>query len=664
MNQNITSIDRPRQAPSVRRVWLFFAALFVAVYFASLFSPPLLDDVDATHAQAAQHMALTGNLITSKVNGIRYIEKPPLPYWVIAGMYRIFGQNTFATHLPNALAILGLMWLAWLWSRRAWGDRAGFYAGLGVLTSVGCFLFTRFIIPEAILALLLLFALYALIVSLEDDRPRFIYWAWACVALAMLTKGLIAPVFFFGAAIPYLLLTGQWRRWKALRPVSGSLLFLLIAAPWHILCGIANPDQGHPVGNHPTIGNVHGFFYFYFINEHVLRFFGLRYPHDYNKMPGILYWLAHLVWIFPWSLFLPAAAAVAWKTRRGWLRHLRHDAGDTVGFYLDHALREDVASYVRRVKFRARTTWLLSLFTAWTLLFFSISTNQEYYTFPVWTPLIMLIAATVADIEQQRGANGKPTLSAAWLTGPMAVFAAIGVLSAIVLGWGLWTSRNLPYVSDIGLLLAHRGVADYTLSMSHLFDLTGESFAALRLPASLAAIALLVGPVTGWLLRLKGKHLASTVSVALTMAVFLIAAHIAFARFEPMLSSKPMADTIMAKGSPGDTLIIYGDQSSGSSVIFYTNDFFHRRPALLVLPRCGQHGEGSTLLWGSCYPDAPDIFLNDAKLRAIWGTGNRKWIFAEDPDRAKVEHALAATGHLYPVQTLADKTLWTDRPLP
>ena len=101
------TLDRPRHAPSTRTVWLLFAAIFIAVYFASLFSPPLLDDVDAAHAQAAQDMAETGDLITSKIDGIRYIEKPPLPYWMVAGMYKIFGQNTFATHLPNALAMLG-----------------------------------------------------------------------------------------------------------------------------------------------------------------------------------------------------------------------------------------------------------------------------------------------------------------------------------------------------------------------------------------------------------------------------------------------------------------------------------------------------------------------------------------------------------------------------
>ena len=663
MTTDTHSYHRPQQAPSTLAVWLLLAAIFAAVQFASLFSPPLLDDADAGHAQIAQHMAESGNLITPMLNGIRHIEKPPLPFWLVAGSYKIFGQNTFATHLPNSLAMLGLTWLAWLWARRAWGERAGLYAGLGVLTSVGPFLFTRFIIPEAELSFFLLIALYALISGLEDDRPLRLYWMWACVALALLTKGLIAPVFFFGAAIPYLLLTGQWRRWRRLKPFSGFLLFLAIAAPWHILCGLANPDQGHPLGNHPSIGNVHGFFYFYFVNEHVLRFLGLRYPHDYNKMPASLYWLAHLVWLFPWSLFLPALVAVAWKTRRSWLKHLRHDAGQTVDFYLDHAMREDVATHVLRVKFHVRTIWLLSLFSTWTLLFFSISTNQEYYTFPVWPPLFILIAGVVAGIENDRASEGsKPLLSTAWLTGAQAAFAVVGVLSAIALGWGLWVSRKLPYVPDIGTLLAHRGVGDYTLSMSHLFDLTGESFAALRLPAALAGAALLIGPATGWVLRLKRKHLAATISVGLTFTVFLIAAHIAFARFEPMLSSKQMADTIMAKGTPSDTFIIYGEESSGSSVIFYTHNYFHWRPALLVLPRCGRHGEGAQLLWGSCYPDAPDIFLSDARLQAIWGTGERKWIFAEDLDRGKVEHALA--GRLIPVQTLADKTLWTDRPLP
>jgi len=653
----------------VLATWLLFAAIFGAVQIGSLFNPPLLDDVDAAHAQAAQGIAETGDWVTSKINGIRYIEKPPLPYWLSAGLYRVFGENVFATHLPNALAMLGLTWLSWLWARRAWGPRAGLYAGLGVLTSIGPFLFTRFIIPEAQLSFFLLAALYCLITGLESNRPLRFYTMWAALALATLTKGLIAPVFFVGAAVPYLILTGQWRRWRALKPLTGPLLFLLIAAPWHILCGLANPDQGHPIGNHPTIGNVHGFFYFYFVNEHYLRFFGARYTHDYNKLPFAAYWLLHLVWLFPWSLFLPALVVVAWRTRRSWLQYLRPDAGQTVDFYLDNAAREDVGSYVLKLKFRVRTIWLLSLFSAFSLIFFSISTNQEYYTFPVWPPIFILIAGVLSGIEEKRGLDGtpdsgrnsfKPLLSTAWLTGAQAVFAGVGLVAAAALAWGLWDSRHLPYVADIGTLLAHRAVGDYTLSMSHFFDLTGPSFAALRLPSIMAAVTLLIGPAVGWLLRLKGRHIAATISVALTSAVFLIAAHIAFARFEPMLSSAQMADTILQKGAATDSFIIFGDQDDASSVIFYTHKLL-AKPTFLVLPRCGQHGEGSTLLWGSCYPDAPNIYLSEDQLSKVWGTGDRKWLFAQDKNQQKAENLLA--GRLYQVQNVADKALWTDRPL-
>jgi 4-amino-4-deoxy-L-arabinose transferase-like glycosyltransferase len=666
MTSQTNTLDRSQKNPSTVAIWALLIAIFAAVLLASLSTPPLLDDVDASHAQAAQHMAESGDWVTMKVNGIRYLEKPPLPYWLDAAFYRVFGQNAFATHLPNALAMLGCALLAWLWAGRAWGRRAGFYAALGVLTSIGPFLFTRFAIPEALLSFLLLLALYCLLSGFESIRPLRFYGMWMALALAVLTKGLIAPIFFAAAAIPLLLVSGQWRRWRELRPVTGLLLFLAIAAPWHILAGLANPDQGHPIGNHPTVGNVHGFWYFYFINEHLFRFTGARFPHDFNKLPFVWYWLLHLVWLFPWSLFLPALIAVAWKTRRYWMQHLRREGGQTLDFYLDNAERENAAAYVLRLKFRVRTTWLLSLFAGAILLFFSLSTNQEYYTFPAWPPLIILIAGVLAGVEEHRVPSGnppgsKPLLSTAWLTGAQGVFAVIGVLSAAALGWGLWESRNLPFVDDIGTLLAHRGVGDYTLSMSHIFDLTGPSFAALRLPAALAAVVLLVGPAVGWLLRLKGKHMAATVSVALTSAVFLIAAHIAFARFAPMLSSKQLADAIVQKGSPADSFIIFGDQSDASSVVFYAHSFFQGKPALLVGERCSPHGEGSSLLWGSCYPDAPKIFLSEDQLSMTWGTGERKWLFAQDVNQSKAEQLLA--GRLYPVQSIADKALWTDRPL-
>jgi 4-amino-4-deoxy-L-arabinose transferase-like glycosyltransferase len=652
---------RPQQGLSPVTAWILLAVIFCAVQVGALFTPPLLDDVDASHAQAAQHMAETGDLVTLYVNGVRYLEKPPLPYWLAAGLYKVFGDNVFATHVPNGLAVLGCAWLAWLWAGRAWGRRAGYYAALGMLTAIGPFLFTRFSIPEALLSFLLLLALWSFLTGFESRRPARFYAMWAALALATLTKGLIAPVFFVAAAVPFLALSGLWRRWRELKPFTGLLLFVAIAAPWHVLAGLANPDQGHPMGNHPTPGNVHGFWYFYFLNEHVFRFLGTRWPRDYNRMPVLWYWLAHLVWLFPWSLFLPALLMVAWRTRRQWMAHLRPDAGQTVDFYLDYAAREDVASYVARLKFRVRTAWLLALFSGFVLLFFSISTNQEYYTFPAWPALLILIAGVVAGTEERRGSDeGKPLLGTAWLNGAQAVFAVLGVAAAAALGWGLWESRKLPFVPDIGTLLAHRDVGGYTLSMSHFFDLTGPSFAALRLPAGLAMVTLLVGPAVSWGLRLRKKPVAATTALAVTAAVFLVAAPIAFARFEPMLSSKQVADTILTKGHPADLFVIYGDQSDASSVVFYTHHFLNKT-AFVVMQPCSPHGEGSSLLWGSCWPDAPKIFLSEDQLATMWGTGERKWLFAQDTNQSKVEQLLA--GRLYPVQSIADKALWTDRPL-
>jgi 4-amino-4-deoxy-L-arabinose transferase-like glycosyltransferase len=634
----------PARFLSTRRAWTILLLIWFAVYFAALFSPPLLDDADAAHANAAQHMALSGDWVTLKINGIRYLEKAPLLYWLTAIDDHLFGYNVFSAHFPMALGVLATAMLGWHWTRRAFNERAAFYAALALLTGVGVFLFTRIDIPEALLTFFIGLALYCFLLGLEDRRPALFYVSWASLAIATLAKGLIAPVFFFAAALPWLVVTGEWRRWREMRIVTGLLLFLGVAAPWHILAGLRNPDQGNPVGNHPTFGHVHGFFYFYFINEHVLRFLGKRYPVDYNKQPGWVYWVGQIAWLLPWSLYLPLVLRRAWRTRARWISNLRLE-GDAE-------------------RFRSRTIWLLSLYAGFMLVFFSISTNQEYYTFPAYLPLLMLTGGVLASFElrAERIDEAAREGTDGWLIGAHLLFAVVGVLSAAALSYGLWTSRHLPFVPDIGTLLAHRGVGNYSLSMSHLFDLTGPSFAALRLPAIIAAVVLLIGPTLALQLRRRQRHFEATLSVAFTIAIFLIAAHIAFVRFAPMLSSEPMAATINriagypASESPTDpaalraTLIIYGDQSDGASVLFYT-----RRQALLV------HGRSSTMFWGSMWPDAPHVFIDDTKLASIWGTGNRKFLFAQAERRDQVEAVLGK--RLIPIQELADKTLYTDRPL-
>ncbi|MGD0369291.1 MAG: glycosyltransferase family 39 protein, partial [Acidobacteriaceae bacterium] len=226
--QPVTQPSQPSLCSTPARAWTPLLLVFIAVYFAALFSPALLDDADATHAQAAQHIATSGDWVTLYVNGIRYLEKPPLPYWMVAVDYHLFGYNVFATHLPMVLALLGCAFIAWLWARRAWGDRAAFYAALSMLTSVGVFLFTRTLIPESILTFFLLLALYSFLTGMEDRKPARFFIAYAALALALLAKGLIAPVFFVAAVVPYLILTGEWRRWRHFHLFTGLLLFLAI----------------------------------------------------------------------------------------------------------------------------------------------------------------------------------------------------------------------------------------------------------------------------------------------------------------------------------------------------------------------------------------------------------------------------------------------------
>jgi len=599
-------------------------AVWVIVFALSLFSPSLLDDADATHANAARTMLLSGDWVTLRVDGIRYLEKPPLPYWLVAISFELFGFNTFAAHLPLALAVLSLAWLTWTWSARAYGLRTAFYAALALETSAGVFLFTRIFIPEAILTFLLVSSLFAFLLAVEKNRAGYFYLSYGMLALAVLTKGLIAPVFFAAGLLPYLFLSGDWHRWKDFRLASGALLFLLIAAPWHVLAGLRNLGEGHP-GPIPSPGNVHGFFWFYFVNEHVLRFLGRRYPHDYNKLPAVLYWILHPVWLFPWSLWLPTAV-------RGTLAQRRHVASQPLGF-----------------TFAKKTTLVLNSYAAFILLFFSLSTNQEYYTFPAYAPLLMLFAAALAQIESRREFRR-------WVLAGHVAFILIGLSIAGVLGYELWLSRRLPFVEDIGSMLAHRGVGDYTLSMSHFFDLTAQSFAALRLPAMLAAIAFALGPILAWILRLRRRDLSAFIAVALTSSFFLVGAHIALARFEPLLSSRALADSFNRYAAPNAAdasaqLMLYGDQAYGSSVIFYTG-----RQALLV------NGRSSSLLWGANWSDAPRVFLSDTELKSEWGSGKRKFLFVPQELRAEADAALA--GRTYVVAEISGKALYTDRPLP
>lgn len=555
--------------------------LLAIVYLGSAFAPALQDDVDSTHAEAAREMLVRGDFVTLHVNGVRYLEKAPLLYWLVAGAYRIAGVNEFATRLPTCLAMFLLAWLAMAWGGRAWGARAGRYAGLFTASTVGFYLFTRVMIPEALLSLLIGASFYFFATALETPKQS---WRWyggyAALALAVLTKGLVGAAFVGITAAAYLGITGEWRRWREFRLATGLLLFFAIAAPWHIMAGLRNPR----------------FFWFYFINEHLLRFLGKRYPADYNKVPASLYWSLHLVWLFPWSMYLPLVVRNILQRRK---------PGGT--------RREAPA-----LTFAERSRLLCWLWAGVVLTFFAFSTSQEYYTFPAYQPLVLLLASAVAGEESQGGSR--------WLNWTSAATAILSMAAGAVLVLGLWVSRRVPYAPDISAVLAKHDLSTDTLSMSHILDLTGDSFAALRLPALLAAIALLSGPAIAWGMRRKGRHQAATWVTTLTMAVFFMAAQVALKRFDPVLSSKVLAKSIESRATSADAIAIYGDQAFGSSLLFYL-----RRPIFLV------NGRTTSMWFGSSYPDAPRIFWNDDDLLAHWRSSERIFLFVPEHHRERVE---------------------------
>jgi hypothetical protein len=291
--------------------------------------------------------------------------------------------------------------------------------------------------------------------------------------------------------------------------------------------------------------------------------------------------------------------------------------------------------------FRSRTELICLAWAGVTLVFFSFSTNQEYYTFPAYLPILLLIAERLAD-EEEWG-------SRSWLLWSSGVLAVICIAISIVLATGLWNSRHLPFVPDIGTVLAKPDLQAETLSMGHMLDLTGESFAALRLPAVLAAIVLLIGPALAFWLRRRGAHFAATWTTAATMAVFLIAAHIALVRFDPFLGSRTMARQIAPELRPTDHVMIYGDQSFGSSLLFYL-----RRPIELV------NGNTTSMWWGSTYLDAPHIFLDDQDLHRVWNSPQRVFLFVPQHERPKVEALLP--GSLHVASEASGKVIFTNHP--
>jgi 4-amino-4-deoxy-L-arabinose transferase-like glycosyltransferase len=350
--------------------WTLFLA-FAAILIGLLRTRTLVPPDEGRYAEMAREMFASGDWITTRLNGIKYFEKPPLQTWMNALTFELFGLGDWQARLWTGLCGLLGVGLTGYAGKRVFGERIGFYAALVLASSLYWVLCSQINSVDMSLSAMMTVALCALLVAQRDDatpseRRNWMLVCWAGMALSVLAKGLIGLVLPGGVLVLYTLFARDWKIWTRLHLVKGLLLFLLIAAPWFVLVGLKNPEQPH----------------FFFIHEHFDRF--LRKEHHREAA-----W-----WIF---FALLAAGSVPW-------------VGVLVQSLMLGARREQPAaqsaSPAPPQRFRPRL--LLLVWVAFIILFFTKSNSKlPGYIVPVF-PAVALLVANYLDV----GTRGSRMLTA------------------------------------------------------------------------------------------------------------------------------------------------------------------------------------------------------------------------------------------------------------
>jgi len=617
---------------SLRSIAILILAWLI-LQIGGLFTPGLLDDVDSVYIEIAREMMQRHDYVTPYIDGIRFFDKPPLMYWMAAGSMHLFGIHDWAARIPLALAVLALLLAVYALGIRLFStispkenpDRGGFYAALALATSIGPYLYTRFYIPDILLALWMTLAVHLFLIALdrinEAEQTRVphplqshrIGWgiratreplsskavrnspllpclAFAAVmALNVLTKGLIGLVFPIGFVLLYLAITKQLHLLLKLHLLASTAVFLIIAAPWHILAALRTPPIALPPGlDLPTTG---GWAWFYLYNEHIARFLSKRIPHDYGLTPVWLFWLYLVLWIMPWAIFLPTAVIEQFQTLR-------------------NVAREHKAA--------------LSLLL-WALLvlgFFTLSNRQEYYSLPALPALALMIGCILAKADDAH-AIAAPARSL--LNWHIYTLVPLTTVVALLCGYFALTAHTPAPGTDIVSLLTMAGSTEaYNLSLSHITDLTGAAMGFFRGPLAATALGMLGIGLGSYLLRRRKQPYAANLTLAAAMTLTLLAAHEGLARFYPILGSKGLALAIdeAQKATPrqDDLILIDGELTAGSTLIFYTGQQVH-----LI------NGRVNGLWYGSFWPDSPSIFETEDSLRLLWAGPRRIFLFTYNP---------------------------------
>ncbi|MBC3861668.1 glycosyltransferase family 39 protein [Undibacterium jejuense] len=277
--------------------WLVWV---VAIYFVGfrLGGYAVLDNNEGLYAEISREMLHSGDWaqwIIPHLNGLSYMEKPPLLYWLTAMFFGMFGEAEWVVRLVPALSCLGCVGLILWFARQVNRETAGKFAAIVFVSALGVTAMARTLMFDMLLTVFLTGAVMHAYLYLESRQQSLLYRTMALLAFALLAKGFVSLILFSAIIGSYILISsssigdffqrlGLWFNWR------GLLVFFVISAPWHIAAMMTEPI----------------FAWFYFINEHILRFLGKREPHDYYAGAWWYYIPRVLIFLFPWSLLLPS----------------------------------------------------------------------------------------------------------------------------------------------------------------------------------------------------------------------------------------------------------------------------------------------------------------------------------------------------------------------
>jgi len=353
----MATTDHPEPTATWRRDFALLALALGLFFGLALGARSLWGPDEGRYVEISREMVVTGDYVTPRLNGVKYFEKPPLVYWLEAGAIRLFGLSEWALRLVPALFAIAGCLAVYAAGRRLFGRRAGLLAA-GVLATMPLYyILGNAITLDMAVSVLLTLALLAFLVAVEEpegsNQRRNLFWAfYIALALATLTKGLIGIVIPGMILFVWMALLNEWRLLARLRLISGTVLFLLVAVPWHVLVARANPE----------------FLRFYFIHEHFLRY--TTKLHDRYEPPW--YFLPVLLGgLIPWTAFLVQGLRGALPT--SW-----------------------------REKKAARVTLFLFLWPMLVVGFFSLSDSKLIpYILPAAPPLALLIGRHLADVWER-----------------------------------------------------------------------------------------------------------------------------------------------------------------------------------------------------------------------------------------------------------------------